>query len=63
MIGYPITYGDTISEDEDIKRFQSHSTSVASAVLFLVLKASSVSTIDMLGSAYEEFINANGGQF
>ena len=76
MIGYPITYGDIISEDEDSKRFsnhvvsvlknkrfQSHCTSVASAVVFLALNASSASASDMPGSGYEEFLNANGGQF
>lgn len=76
MIGYPFFYGDTVSEDEDSKRFsnhvvsvlknkrfQSHCTSVASAVVFLALNASSASASDMPGSAYEEFLNANGGQF
>ena len=56
MIGYPIKYGDTRSEDEDSKRFsnhvvsvlknkrfQSHCTLVASAVVFLALNASSAS--------------------
>ena len=76
MIGYPITYGDTISEDEDNKRFsnyvvsllknkrfQSHCTSVASAILFLGLNASSASASDVPGAEYEEFLKANGGQF
>jgi hypothetical protein len=76
MIGYPFFYGDTISEDEDSKRFsnhvvsllknkrfQSHCTSVASAVVFLALNTSSASASDMPGSGYEEFLNANGGQF
>ena len=75
MIGYPITYGAIISEDEDSKRFsnhvvsvlknkrfQSHCTSVASAVVFLALNASSASASDMPGSGYEEFLKANGGQ-
>lgn len=76
MIGYPITYGDTISEDEDNKRFsdyvvsllenkkfQSHCTSVAGAILFLGLNASSASASDVPGAEYEEFLKANGGQF
>ena len=76
MIDYPITYGDTISEDEDSKRFsnhvvsvvknkrfQSHCTSVAGAILFLGLNAFSASASDRPGSGYEEFLNANGGQF
>ena len=76
MIGYPITYGDIISEDEDSKRFsnhvvsvlknkrfQSHCTSVASAVVFLALNASSASASDVLGAEYKEFLKANGGQF
>lgn len=76
MIGYPFFYGNTISEDEDSKRFsnhvvsvlknkrfQSHCTSVASAIVFLVLNTSSASASDMPGSGYEEFLKANGGQF
>ena len=74
MIGSPITYGDTISEDEDTKRlsdyvvsllknkrFQSHCTSVAGAILFLVFNASSASANDMPGAEYEKFFKANGG--
>ena len=76
MIGYPIMYGDTIAEDEDNKRFsnyvvsllknkrfQSHCTSVAGAIVFLGLNASSASASDVPGAEYEEFLKANGGQF
>ena len=54
MIGYPIIYGDTISEDEDNKRFsnyvvsllknkrfQSHCTSVVCSLLCVTFNRSS----------------------
>ena len=74
MIGFPINYGDTISEDEKRfsdyvvsllknEKFQSHCTSVAGAILFLGLNASSASASDVPGAEYEEFLKANGGQF
>jgi hypothetical protein len=79
IIGYPFSYGDTISEDEDSKRFsnhvvsvlknkrfQSHCTSVAGAILFLALNAPGASASDMPGSEYEEFLKGagpNGGPF
>lgn len=50
MISYPITYGDTISEDEDNKRFQSHCISVVGAILFLELNVSSASASDVPGA-------------
>ena len=70
MVGYPFSYGEIISENENNKRFschvlsllknkrfQRHCSSVVWAGVFLILNAPGASASDMPGAEYEKIMN------